>query len=638
MKKFTVLIFFILLSNVLLANEGTVIKLHEALNEFNNENLNNNEATQNIISDDNKINEDVEQESDNINENLNNNDATQNIISDDNEINEDVKLESDNINENITLENSESTIISEDNLLINDILEPLDYWAKSKKEDLFFLLQNIKEINSSVLRNELLTILNTNNMVSKNFVTEDFDKLIIDTLLSLGDRKKSYQLIQNFQKMQNTNYDNFYKEFELNYLLSIYNLREACDYRNEIKDLNLISNNNFFLKVDIFCLVLQEKFDEANLKNSLLNETATEKDQYFENLFNKLQNIESNKENINTSINENNIFLYYAMHRIKNIPLTNKFLEIDPINLSLPIILSSATNIELRLKAAHLAYFNQLLDVDSLAALYQMVDFSYEQLNNPSEVLPSIKSNIEIGMAYFYQFINIQLLPETRLKAILRFWKFAEQNNFELIAYELVLKSLNTIEPSIELSLYGAEIARAYSYNNEFLRAEKWLLYSEDSLSDEQLLHELNSSKLLYNLLNIVDSENLTSVLFDNLQYMNKNLIDKNNPTYFYKKELLYLIFSILNDNNNNPFEIDKKIIENRSMPSIYIIKKIRDAITNKNHPELLLAIIASIDGKEWSQIHPEHFRLILVGLKEYNGGSILNKILLEILIQSKII
>ena len=224
------------------------------------------------------------------------------------------------------------------------------------------------------------------------------------------------------------------------------------------------------------------------------------------------------------------------------------------------------------------------------------------------------------------------------MEAILKFWEFAKQNNLELIAYELSLKSLNTIEPTNEFSLYGAEISKAYSYNNDFVMAKKWLVYSENSLDDEKSLSELNSSKLLYNLFNIEDSENLTNVLYDNLKYMNKNLIDKKNPTYLLKQELLYLIFTILNENNNNPFEIDKKIIETRSMPSIYIINTIRDAIVNQNHPKLLLAIIASINEKEWSQIHPEHFRLILIGLKEYNDGNILNRVLLEILKKSKII
>ena len=67
------------------------------------------------------------------------------------------------------------------------------------------------------------------------------------------------------------------------------------------------------------------------------------------------------------------------------------FLEIDPINLSIPIILSSSTNIDLRIKSAHYAFSNNLISEDSLAALYQTVDFSYEELNNPSDFIGSIE-------------------------------------------------------------------------------------------------------------------------------------------------------------------------------------------------------------------------------------------------------
>ena len=77
------------------------------------------------------------------------------------------------------------------------------------------------------------------------------------------------------------------------------------------------------------------------------------------------------------------------MHRIGNLPLTEKFLEIDPLNLSLPIILSYSSEIDLRLKSAHFAFFNNLINVDSLAALYQTVDFTYDELNNPSKVISS---------------------------------------------------------------------------------------------------------------------------------------------------------------------------------------------------------------------------------------------------------
>ena len=53
---------------------------------------------------------------------------------------------------------------------------------------------------------------------------------------------------------------------------------------------------------------------------------------------------------------------------------------------------------------------------------------------------------------------------------------------------------------------------------------------------------------------------------------------------------------------------------------------------------ELLLSILASINGKQWSEIHPEHLRLILLGLKSYNNNLVLDKVLLEILEQCNII
>ena len=58
----------------------------------------------------------------------------------------------------------------------------------------------------------------------------------------------------------------------------------------------------------------------------------------------------------------------------------------------------------------------------------------------------------------------------------------------------------------------------------------------------------------------------------------------------------------------------------------------------NNDEPNLLLSIIVSLNGKQWNDLHPEHFRLILIALKQYKKGDILNNVLLEILEQSKII
>jgi len=301
----------------------------------------------------------------------------------------------------------------------------------------------------------------------------------------------------------------------------------------------------------------------------------------------------------------------------------------------MPIILSSSTDIELRLEAAHAAYNNSIINSDSLAALYQIVDFSSEELNNPSNIVSITNGNIEMGMAYHYQLVNIQLLPVTRLEAILSFWEFAERHNLELIAYSLSQKGLDTIEPSSELSEFGASVVKAYTRNGNFDKAEKWLLFSENSTED---LKDLQSAILLLNLFKAGESTQFIDILLKDLQNMEKNSFNNIDQSNTLKNEILYVVFSLLNNKDQNPFNLTRKVDERRLIPSAYLMNNIRDCIENNNHAELFLSILVSLDGKNWADLHPEHLRLIIIALQEYKNGFLLNDIIIEILEQNKII
>ena len=536
-------------------------------------------------------------------------------------------LDDSQVNDNI---DEEMDVEISDNL----ISELPGIWENVNKEEILFLLNNISQIQSKTLKIELLNSLNINQSIPEEFKKENFNKLIIEALLMLGDRKKAYEIIQSLQIDTKSEHEGFYNKFSINYLLSSYKLREACSLRNSINNLKIEIDSNFYLKVDIFCLVLKEKFDEANLLNSLLIESR-EGDDYFQALFEKLQNpdLEINLDNKN--INEQNIFLYSAMHRIGNLPLTPKFLAIDPMNLSIPIILSSSTNIDLRIKSAHFAFSNNLISDDSLAALYQTVDFSYDELNNSLDFVRTIENNIEISMSYFYQLINIQLLPTTRLNAIIKFLDFAKKNNLEKIAYSLSLKSLNTIEPSDEFAIYAPNIVKTYIHNKEFEKAEKWLLFSENLLTDNISVQNLNSAKLLLNLSNFDDEQNFTEILLNNLKKITR---DYNEQDKLNKNELFYLIFSSLREIEKNEFKIFKKIIDDRPMPSLYLLNMMRDSLKSNSQIQLLLVVLVTMDGRKWNELHPEHFRLILLALKNYKQGLIYDDILLEILNDNKVI
>jgi len=321
MKIWLFIIICFLFSNSVFTSEITIIKLHNQ--SIDQALLNNLEESQedSELNEVNILDNNIDQESDgNVEENY-----------------DDANVEESDLDTNVEENDNEAKItISDENLsTVNEVILLPDLWKKTNEEDLNFLLDNITDINSPTLRYELLSLLNIDNLPPKNLDKVDFENLVIRSLLKFGDRDKAYKIFNTFSDPESTKYNLFYKEFELNYLLSTYNLSEACDFRNNFKNTDLTSNNNYFLKIDIFCLILEENFNEANLLNALLQETGNINDEYFQYLYDKLNqpNLEDSDPN-SFEINEKEIFLYSAMHRVGNIALSQKLLQLDPINLS----------------------------------------------------------------------------------------------------------------------------------------------------------------------------------------------------------------------------------------------------------------------------------------------------------------
>ena len=124
--------------------------------------------------------------------------------------------------------------------------------------------------------------------------------------------------------------------------------------------------------------------------------------------------------------------------------------------------MNQASPIDLRIKAANESFIENLISVDSLAALYMSADFNSDQLNNPEETLNLYEKNKELSMAFLFQLVNIQIFPNDRLKILIQFWDFAKKNNLEEIAYKLTVNMLSSIEPNSQNIIYGPQIALAY--------------------------------------------------------------------------------------------------------------------------------------------------------------------------------
>ena len=505
-----------------------------------------------------------------------------------------------------------------------------DFWERANKDEIIFLLDNMLPVHSEVLNNIILESLTMKSSPPQNFTENEFNHIKIVNLIKLGKRKKAFDMIKI--DYDNLDYLDFYNFFKLNYYFSTYELNQACDFSNSIDQGKSTIDKNFLLKVDIFCSFLNNKLEEADFLNSLL-EDVNDQDEYFQKILLNLKNSEKNNIDINFfNFDENSMPLYSAMIRVGDMPLNHKFLEHDSANLSIPIVLSSSSDISLRLEAAHKAYQQGIFSAESLSALYQAVDFSYDELSNPDIIQSKLKTGIEIKMAYFFQKANIQLLPITRVQILVDLWDFAEKQNLSLLAYDISRNLLKTVEPSSELLEYSIQIAKAHIYNKNFELANKWILFIENYESENSsFVKKIESLKLLYNLKNSADNNQFTNILLNSgiLNSLKEDTI---------KQEILLTILLVASENLENNFVGNRKLIDQRRMPSMYLLNKIKNTSENNNFGELALSIYITMIDKTWIEIHPEHLRIILFALKNNNLQDIFNKIVLEILEENKII
>ena len=132
------------------------------------------------------------------------------------------------------------------------------------------------------------------------------------------------------------------------------------------------------------------------------------------------------------------------------------------------IALSPTTDIQIRIEAAQRAYNLKSLDSNSVAAIYQSVDFSSEELKNPLKTIEDVYSNNpQKTMALLFQSSRIQILPISRLEALNNFWNYANEIDESKLAYDLSRDLLASIQPSLGLIDFALPTAKAHFFNNK---------------------------------------------------------------------------------------------------------------------------------------------------------------------------
>ena len=599
---------FILFTFSTKANDVQIIELHQnksldqlVLEKENNENEEDNKNNSiNIKEADNK-------EADNIVEQSNIIEDESNLVNIDDQ---DTKLE--NSDEQIVyLENE--TFFDLDNSLISNHLKTL------------------KHIKSKTLQREFINILSSIDLDDENMYIEKV-YFVVKKLYEMGEIEKAHNLVTKINldsdDMNRQNLEFFYL-IKLNYLYSSYKLSEVCNLRLFLLEQSINLPKNLLQKSDIFCLTLENKFSEAKLLNSLLIESETAKDENFQSLFNfMLFNKNSNSFTPLTNIQSKDlIFLYSAMLRINELPLDKDFIELDPLNLSIPVILSEATSMGIRIKAAHRAYEDDLISINSLSALYQSVDFSSKEFDDPDKTISNLDSD-ELTMAYYYQLANIQIFPDERLDVTLKYFDFAKEAGLENIAYAITEKIIESFIPSADNSQIGIEIAFANISNKNFDDALKWLnLYEINNSKDKKI----DYAKFL---IDLKQNDNINTVI-NYLSDSNLNFNQINNQS---SQETFQVLIDFLRIENISNKSIQySNILDDRVMPSFFLMNDIKKNINEDNNLSVFILSLVSMQNKNWTELHPEHLNLTLEALNVYNNGSLKKQIIIEILNELKI-
>ena len=528
--------------------------------------------------------------------------------------------------------NNDNGVVEKNEIKVKQIEIVKDNFIHNNEiKDLKNYFDNIQRINSKTLEKEIIETLENIQLNLEIDKHKEILFIIVNYLQSIGQINKSYQIIETYDLSDDKNFK-YYTRLKLNYLLSTFQLNEACNFKEEIN--NNINLDFFFLeKLDIFCLILNDNLSEASLLNTILIESESNLDNYYQYLFSLISNssdeIAINNEISNFEINKELIFIYSAMTRIAELPFSNDFYELDKKNLSIPIILNQSSSIDLRIRAANESFLESLITVDSLAALYMSADFNADQLNNPKETIELFSNNKELSMAFLFQLVNIQIFPKDRLDILIQFWDFAKENNLEEIAYKLSINMLSSIEATSENIVYGPQIASAYIFNNQFENASYWIQLYENA-------KEVDSNSIYTRILLDLYSSNDLSSFINSINYtLNTFSYNQDNQN----AELLYVLQAVMNLDINFDTNINlNTIFDDRSMPSIFLLNDINSSIVNNEEYKFLFYSLISLNDRSWENIHPEHLKYILNGYLKYKDGKLFRDIILEVLKNYKFI
>ena len=483
----------------------------------------------------------------------------------------------------------------------------VDMWANSDGDQLENLLTKLNKMD---LSNDAIEIINTSLLINahspkKNISDNEFLKLKSDWLI----KNSNLDLIEEYL-IQNQ-IINLHPELTKHLVdehLSNSKIDKACSVFSKNNEL---ITDEYLSKFNIYCLIKNNKREEAQLILDLKKETGF-KDEYFEKKINYL--LKYTKE-IDDSVSEKSIFDFFLAHQTNpnfNFEPNDKTKKIIWKYLSSANLLGSFKQIDVseieKIGTIEKAVHDKNYPEKELFNLYKRFQFNFNQLLNAQNEYKKL-SKIE-GRALIYQKILLESEMVEKLK-LLRVLKNSFKDDDLDKAFDLELKifleKINPVDiPDNLTSFYYTNIQiekdedKKIKFNNDIMHQSKLINYFNGDYASSKISKDTNN-------------------------FLKK--IKKNKKYFLSKKDVIFLE-SLRYDG----IEISEKYDDLYQIDENEIPTDIQIMINNSETGLALLRIAEVIGQDEIDRIDEDTIYFIITALNKLNIDWMRNKILLKVL------
>ena len=515
-------------------------------------------------------------------------------------------------NSELSIEQSQ-TLVSKEVKLVG-LYDPeengldINMWSNSNGDQILNIFKRIDKLNLSQDASEIMDILLLTNAYypKQNITEEQFLEIKSNWLI----KKSNYELIENYLLTnQIINENSKLTKYLVDYYLSESNVKKACEIFSEIKD----SIEDVYLsKFNIYCLIHNNKKEEAQLLIDLKKELNDFNDKFFEKKINYLMGYTNEPD---TEISENTILNFHLSH------ITNPDFKFEPKNSTAKEIWRylSTSNLLYKINDIEINELDKIANIEKathdgnysekeLFELYKRFQFTINQLLNIKEstkVLPAIEAR-----ALIYQGILITTNIEKKLELM-----NALKNSFKIDEIKDAF--------SDELRNLLSDIDEQEVPSNYTTFYQNYIDKKENKLTNIKINNKiLHQSKLINHFI----LENGLSDINKDVNNLLKKI--KKDKKYFFSKKDIILIESLKSDGVKVLDKFNTLYEPNDyEMPS-----DIQIFINSGDMAATILRVIEVIGRDELKNIDDDTLYFIISALNQLDIDPIRNKILLKVL------